>query len=50
MQDKAMRLGQALQKKIEQILNGPGTAEEKTAQVGRAQAEYLDEVFRLSRG
>jgi len=47
LQDKAMKLGQALQKKMETILNGPGSGEEKAKRAAEAQAEYQKAVMSL---
>ncbi len=47
LQDKAMKLGQALQKKMESIMNGGGTAKEQVKKVAAAQAEYQAAVMKL---
>lgn len=50
LQDKAMKLGQALQKKMESIMNGGGSAEEQVKKVAAAQAEYQAAVMKLYQG
>lgn len=50
MQDQAMKLGQALQKKMESIMNGAGSAEEKMKKAADAQAEYSAAVMKLYQG
>lgn len=47
LQDKAMKLGQALQKKMESIMNGKASAEEQAKQMAAAQAEYQAAVMKL---
>ncbi|MCC6741608.1 MAG: tetratricopeptide repeat protein [Planctomycetia bacterium] len=47
LQDKAMKLGQDLQKTMEKILNGPGSGEEKAKKVAAAQADYQKAVMAL---